>query len=68
MQLFVYNLYIFNMVTSLYCQLAWRLKTIEQDGLMVWKYCLVFHVLPTQCIYVFGMDLRTNGDYFPTQH
>jgi len=24
-----------------------------------------FHVLPTQCIYVLFMDLRTNGDYFP---
>jgi hypothetical protein len=27
-----------------------------------------FHVLPTQCIYVFFVDLRTNSDYFPTQH
>jgi len=26
------------------------------------------YVLSTQCIYVFCMDLRTNGDYFPTQH
>jgi len=26
------------------------------------------YVLPTQCIYVFCVDLRTNGDYFPTQH
>ena len=24
-----------------------------------------FHVLPTQCIYVFCVDLRTNSDYFP---
>jgi hypothetical protein len=24
--------------------------------------------LPTQCIYVFCVDLRTNGDYFPIQH
>jgi len=23
---------------------------------------------PTQCIYVFCVDLRTNSDYFPTQH
>jgi len=23
-----------------------------------------FYVLPTQCIYVFFMDLRTNSDYF----
>jgi len=27
-----------------------------------------FYVLSTQCIYVFCMDLRTNSDYFPTQH
>ena len=27
-----------------------------------------FHVLPTLCIYVFCVDLRTNSDYFPTQH
>jgi len=27
-----------------------------------------FHVLPTQCIYVFRVDLRTNSDYFPIQH
>ena len=26
------------------------------------------HVLPTQCIYVFCVDLRTNSDYFPKQH
>ena len=27
-----------------------------------------FCVLPTQCIYVFCVDLRTNSDYFPIQH
>ena len=27
-----------------------------------------FHVLPTQCIYVFCVDLRTNSDYSPIQH
>ena len=27
-----------------------------------------FYVLPTQCIYVFCMDLRTNRNYFPIQH
>ena len=27
-----------------------------------------FYVQPTQCIYVFCMDLRTNSDYFPIQH
>ena len=27
-----------------------------------------FSVMPTWCIYVFCIDLRTNSDYFPTQH
>jgi len=27
-----------------------------------------FYVLPTQCIYVSCVDLRTNSDYFPIQH
>jgi len=26
------------------------------------------YVLPTQCIYVFCVDLRTNSYYFPIQH
>jgi len=34
-------------------------------------YCAVrstFYVLPTQCIYMFCVDLRTNSDYFTVQH
>jgi len=27
-----------------------------------------FYVLPTQCFYVFCVDLRTNSDYFPIRH
>ena len=27
-----------------------------------------FYVLPTQCIFVFCVDLRTNSDYLPLQH
>jgi len=27
-----------------------------------------FYVLPTEYIYVFCVDLRTNSDYFPIQH
>jgi hypothetical protein len=27
-----------------------------------------FYVLPTQCVYVFCVDLGTNSDYFPIQH
>jgi len=34
-------------------------------------YCAVrstFYVLPTQYVYVFCVDLRTNSDYFTVQH
>ena len=27
-----------------------------------------FYVLPTHCIYVFCVDLRTNSGHFPIQH
>ena len=27
-----------------------------------------FSVLPTQCVHVFCVDLRTNNDYFPIHH
>ena len=27
-----------------------------------------FNVLPTQCIYVFCVDIRKNSDYFSIQH
>ena len=27
-----------------------------------------FHILPTHCIYVFCVYLRTNSDHFPIQH
>jgi len=27
-----------------------------------------YYVLPTRCIFVFCVDLRTNSDYFPIQH
>ena len=40
-------------------------------GFYNWGVCLLrgtFYVQPTQCIYVFCVDLRTNGDYFTAQH
>jgi len=33
-----------------------------------WLNIQQFYVLPTQCIYAFCVDLRTNTDYFPTRH
>ena len=29
---------------------------------------ILFYILPTQCINVFCVDLRTNSDYFLIQH
>ena len=34
----------------------------------IWFDFQKFCVLPTQCICVFCVDLRTNCDYFPVQH
>ena len=39
--------------------------------LHIYMNCLKIHklyVLPTQCIYVFCVDLRTNSQYFPVQY
>jgi len=41
--------------------------TLKPDGCFIYRQ-KKFYVLPTQCIYVFCVDLRTNGDYFPIQH
>ena len=27
-----------------------------------------YYILPTQCMYVFCMNVRTHSDYFPAQH
>jgi hypothetical protein len=35
---------------------------------MYWYTSIYRHVLLTQCIYVFCVDLRTNSDYFPIQN
>jgi hypothetical protein len=32
------------------------------------EYIHKFYVLPTQCVYVFCVDLRTNSDYFTVQN
>ena len=44
----------------------------NRDGVFNARYGLdlyiQFYVLPTHCICVFCVDLRTNSDYFPIQH
>ena len=53
-------------IISLY-SIDWLVFITETESV----YCAVrstFCVLPTQCIYVFCVDLRTNSDYFTVQH
>ena len=52
---------------------SYRLKVlqlIERSGHYMYRQFNIqqFYVLPTQCIYVFCVDLRTNSHYFPIQH
>jgi hypothetical protein len=49
---------------------ASRLHRFKPSGHYMYRQFNIqqLYVLPTQCIYVFCVDLRTNIDYFPTQH
>jgi len=51
-------------LTDWFVQPRWSVFTARYEL----NLCIQFHVLPTQCIYVFCMDLKTNIDYFPIQH
>jgi len=60
----------------------WYILTVRAGHRSEWQaaatdstYCIYrqfniqqLYVLPTRCIYVFCVDLRTNSDYFPIQH
>ena len=53
-------------IISLY-SINWLVFITEKECV----YCAVrstFYVLPTQCVYIFCVDLRTNSDYFTLQH
>jgi len=41
--------------------------TLKSSGYFMYRQ-EKYSVLPTQCIYVFCMDLKTNSDYFPVQY
>ena len=42
---------------------------LKPSGYYVYQFNIQqFYVLPTQCIYVFCVYLRTNSHYFPIQH
>ena len=47
-----------------------KINPLQPSGHYMYRQfnTLKFHVLPTQCIYVLCVDLRTNSDYFPVQH
>jgi len=51
------------------CTAQWSLYVPHTGHYMYHQFNIQqFYVLPTQCIYVFCVDLRTNNDYFPIQH
>ena len=47
-----------------------EINTLKSSGYYIYRKFNIhkFYVLPTQCVYVFCVDLRTNSDYFPIQH
>jgi len=49
---------------------AVKLNLLQSSGYYMYHQFISqqFYVLPTKCIYVFCVDLRTNSDYFPTQY
>jgi len=48
------------------CNAQWSLYVPHSGHYIYHQFNIQqFHVLPTQCIYVFCVDLRTNSDYFP---
>ena len=53
-------------IISLYSK-NWLVFTTETDC-VYWAVRSTFYVLPTQRIYVFCVDLRTNSDYFTVHH
>ena len=51
------------------CTVQWSLYVPYSGHYVYYQFNIQqFYVLPTQCIYVFCVDLRTNSDYFTVQH
>ena len=55
---------------STYYIWACTINPVQSSGRYMYRQFNIqqFYVLPTQCIYVFCVDFRTNSDYFPIQH
>ena len=70
----IISLYSFNwlvFVTETECEIrTGSLYIIQPDGNYMYHQINIhkLYVLPTHCIYVFCVDLRTNSHYFPIQH
>ena len=60
--------YMYRTVVTI-CTAQWSLYVPHSGHYMYGQFNIQqFHVLPTHCIYVFCVDLRTNSHYFPIQH
>ena len=57
-------------IVCIYTVMCLNVNPLQSVGHYMYRqfYIQQFYVLPTQCIYVFCVDLRTNSDYFPIQH
>ena len=62
------RLFPYTALTDLF--LKQRFNPLQPSGHYMYRQFNIqqFYVLPTQCIYVFCVDLRTNSVYFPIQH
>ena len=60
--------YMYRTVVTI-CTAQWSLYVPHNGHYMYRQFNIQqFYVLPTQCIYVFCVDLSTNSHYFPIQH
>jgi hypothetical protein len=52
------------------CLRVASINPLKPSGYYIYHQFTVqqFHALPTHCIYVFCVDLRTNSHYFPIQY
>jgi len=57
-------------VLSVKQKLTFNINPLQPSGHYMYRQFNIqqFHVLSTQCIYVFYVDIGTNSDYFPRQH
>ena len=60
--------YMYRTVVTI-CTVQWSLYVPSSGHYMYRQLNIIrFYVLPTQCIYVFCVDLGINSDYFTVQH